>query len=202
MSKIFVKIYDTFRVTGNDFPQHDTHEIRRIVFSPDNSHSVSLVSLHNGTLLLTNESRVGFDLSISRENKVLAVVKYREQSSNLLINTNWKLDQSGVHNREIHSNPDLVFSKHLNIDLQTRGVGRVDLKIDESGFACCLFSEKDLLFVRLNGNHAVPRLMDLLKDSIGPDEVNEFLRANPRFNNGIGRVFFQNWVARHEWGLK
>lgn len=113
------------------------------------------------------------------------------------------LSTEGVTNREIHTNPDLLFSKNLNIELlDDADVVRTDLKVDDSGFACCVLSQKHLLFVRLNGNHAMPRLMDIVNAPPSAHQVAEYIGANHQFRDEVGRGFFASWVARHEWGLK
>lgn len=188
MSKTFIKLY-----SGYDFDPTEHDSLRRIVFSPDNIHSISLVSLADGTLLITNEKKIGFDFSISRGRKVIAIVKWKPQSGTLLISTNWMLNSEGVANREIHSNPYLGFSKFLNIELKTdEEIVRADLKVDESGFACCVFSMKDLLFMRFNGNHAMPRLVDVINSPPLAQKVNEFMATNPDFRKEIGQNSFQN----------
>lgn len=65
----------------------------------------------------------------------MATVKYQGADSVLFLNTNWRIMANKVDNREIYRNPDLHPSTHLNIDMELDGVGRVDLKIDESGCA-------------------------------------------------------------------
>lgn len=203
MSKVYLKVYDDFRLSGNDFDLVDNGSLRRIVFSPDNVHSISLVKLADGTLLITNEGKVAFDMTISRERKVLAVVKYRSNAADLLINTNWKLDKDGVTNREIYANPDLLFSKMMNVEIQAKeDIIRTDFEINNSGFACGIFSRNDLLFLRMNGNHAMPRLMDVINKPPTKDEVDDFLVQNQQFRAKIGKEFFSTWVQIHEWGLK
>lgn len=197
MAKIFVKLYDEYRLTGNDFATAETGEFRRILFSPDNMHSISLVSLQDGTLLMTDEEDVPFEFSISGH-KVLTVIKYRGKKNTVYVNTNWKLDNDGVHSREIHTNPDLLFSKSLNIELQATGVTRFDLKVNKTGFAGCVLSETDLLFMRMNGNHAIPRLLEIIKAPTGVDEVAQFMTEHPLVYEGIGRKYFQKWVQDHE----
>lgn len=194
MSKVYVKPYTPFKITGKDFAALQSDSMRRVVFSPDDAHSISVATLQD-TLLLTNESKTKFEFTISRNRRILAVVKTRWQDDHglLQINTNWKVSHDGVINREIHTNPNLVMSPNFNIDLEGDGIIRLDLKVDNSGFACCSFSEKDLLFVRMNGNHTFPKLLVAAKE-----EVN----ANEHQKNEIGRRFFAKWAITHEWGLK
>lgn len=203
MSKVYVKLYDDYRLSGADFDLVDSDTLRRLVFSPDNIHSVSVVRLSDGTLLFTNEAKVAFEMTISRERKVLAVIKYRQNTPNLCFNTNWMLNKDGVTNREIYANPDLILSKMLNIEVQAKeDIIRLDFKIENSGFACGVFSRKDLLFMRMNGNHAMPRLMDIINATPTEEEVNGFLVGNHQFREKVGKTFFMAWVQLHQWGLK
>lgn len=169
MSKVYVKIYNDFKVAGRDFLSMDGTTLRRILLSPDGKHSISLAPLRDGTLLFTNETKVPFEFSVTQNGRVLAVVKY-ESPGKLLINSNWKLEGSRVVNREIHTNPELKFCDQVNFELNGDGDGsgllRIDMKLDESGFAAALFSNRDLIFVRMNGNHAVPRLLGLMETKI------------------------------------
>lgn len=57
-------------------------------------------------------------------------------------------------------------SNTLNIDIGSIGLGRVDLKIGESGHAACIFSNKDLVSVKMNGNHTVPRLEGFIESEV------------------------------------
>lgn len=215
MSKLYVKLYTPFVITGQDFPSTD-NSFRRIVFSPDNVHSISVVGLRDGTLLITNEGQTSFQFSLSRNRKVLAVIKYSKDVPYLSINNNWRIKKWGVQNCTINENPDLVFSPQLNVDFTGTGLGRVDIKFDDSGFACLTFSDKDLLFVRMNGNHSFPRLTEHIEAeiwrSVSAGRVAAYIERNPQFLNSFfenhteifeifGRRFFQNWVRNHEWGL-
>lgn len=207
MTKIFIKPYGQFRITGSDFVPIGNTDMRKIVFSPDNKFSISGVALRDGTLLLTNEGKVPFSFTIGRNGRTLAVVNYNGFPSLNINNNNWRLSIDGVTNREIHTNPDLIKSPHLNVDLNVDGLGRIDIKIDDTGFACCVFTDKDLLFVRMNGNHAVPRLNDFIQTEFdrsvpNDNQVKKFLRAKPEVKDKIGKKFFERWVLRHEWGLK
>lgn len=140
MSKVFFKPYSSFQITGTDFETVSSDAFRRIVFSPDGVHAISVVSLRDGTLLFTNDSDSPFEFTLSRNHKTLAVVKYSREST-LTVNSNWRISASGVKNCEIHSNPDLIISKHINIELQGAAFARADLKINNTGFACCIFSD-------------------------------------------------------------
>lgn len=90
----------------------------------------------------------------------------------------------------------------MNIEIQAAGITRVDLKINGSGFAACVLSEKDFLFMRMNGNHAVPRLMDIINAPVDLEAVTQFMVAHPLVYEGIGRRFFQKWAADTAWGLE
>lgn len=93
------------------------------------------------------------------ENKL---IKCRRGSATLRINNNWLVTENGVENRPITENPDLLLSSNVNIDFEAQSIGRVDFKINESGFAYGIFTERDLIFLRMNGNHAYPRLVDFI----------------------------------------
>lgn len=80
-------------------------------------------------------------------------------------------------NTEIHTNPDLIASKNLNIDIDVSGIGRVDLKIEKSGCAACVFSKNELLFVRLNGNRVIPRLEGFI-DNETHRRLDDLLKSN------------------------
>lgn len=205
MSKVWIKPYGDFVLTGQDFPPTENNAMRRLVFSPDNVHSVTVMALEDGTLLLTNDSQLQFEITLSRNGKVMAVVKLRPDLSEAMINTNWRLTQNGVKNREIHGNPDLIFSKNLNIDLRSvDGIGQMGIKVDNSGLACCVFSTKELLFVRMNGSQVVPQLTGFIEAETERTQptLNDLIEANPAIRKQIGKEFFEKWVVRHEWGLK
>lgn len=163
MSKVYIKPYDPYTISGRDFATLSDRTIRRTVFSPDNQHSVSLMQLRDGCLILSNVSRIPFKFSISRGQKVLIVVKVQPNDNTLQINTNCRLTQTTVENREIHTNPDLVVDPTFNMNFDLSGFCRVDLKVEESGYAACILSEKDLVFVRMNGNHSIPRLENFIE---------------------------------------
>lgn len=187
MAKIYVKPYADYTISGNDFAMVRSDAMRRIVFSPDRKNAISITELRDGCLMINNENQVPFEFSISRLPKIIAVVKYNGNDSLLNINTNWRLKESGVENREIHTNPDLIRSPHINIDVRCNGIGRIDLKIDESGYAACVFS-RELLFVRMNGNHSVPRLLGFIEN-----EKEQIKREHVAELPAIGKAFFQKW---------
>lgn len=198
MSKLYVKLYGGYTVSGQDFQQQTSGAIRRTVFSPDNVHSVSMVSLRDGTLLFTNEGHISFELTIARGRRVLAVLKYRPTSSYLAINNNWRIQGDIVENSTIHENPDLIASSHVNIDLtDDASIFRVDVKVDTSAFACLVFTEKDLLFVRMNGNHSHPRLIDAINETVGKatsfDSIINLLDSKEQMKQRIWQRLFRGW---------
>lgn len=204
MSKVYLKPYAPYSVSGRDFATMTDGNIRRTVFSPDNQHSVSLVQLRDGCLFFTNYSRTDFAFSVSRANKVIMVVKVRAKENSLLVNTNWKVTQTSVENREIHTNPDLIAETTCNFNFEVDGFGRVDLKVEDSGYAACVFSQKDLIFIRMNGHHSIPRLEYFIEAEIMRRLEAETSRRlqDPTWRTQVGKVFFENWVKAHEWGLK
>lgn len=198
MSKLYVKMYSHYTVAGQDFGTEDPENIRRTVFSPDNVHSISMVRLRDGALLFTNEAMVSFDFTISRGRRVLAVLKCRPKSSSIAINNNWRVQGDVVENCAIHENPDLHMSPHLNINIpDNQSITRVDVKMDDGSFACLMFSEKDLLFVRMNGNHVHPRLLDVIEEEIGKatsyENIAAIIEVKEDMKKKLWKSLFQNW---------
>lgn len=163
MSKVYVKTYNPYTISGDDFASVQSRAMRRIVFSPNKKDAISISKLHDGCLLISNGNKVPFEFTISREGKCIAVIEHRANDQAVNINTNWRLTEAGVENRQINTNPDLIRSAIMNIDVQCDGISRIDLKVDDSGFAACTFT-RELLFVRMNGNHVVPRLMGFIEN--------------------------------------
>lgn len=227
MTKIYVKLYSDFVITGSVFMRTRNTELQRIVFSPDNKHSVSVVCLKNGTLLFTNEANMTFDFSISRNRRPLAVVVYRANATSLAINNNWLLTDDGVRNWTINQNPDLAYSENMNIDFNGTALARIDFKINESSVAGAFFTERDLLFVPMNGNHVYPRLCEhissaasilplteqrvvsflnnnpdfaeTLREPVNENQVLAFLDENPEFARKVGKTFFQRLMKTSDW---
>lgn len=194
---VYVKTYSDYEISGKDFGTVRNEAMRRILFTPDNVHSISIVVLRDGTLGIFNEGRVPFDFTISREKKIIAVVKFDADASALKINSNYRLTQTQLENREINTNPDLIRSANLNINLvNINGIGRIDLKIGESGNAACVLSDKELLFIRMNGHHSVPRLQAFMDKLVPSAALN-----SPEVKNMVGRQFFREWCEIHGWGL-
>lgn len=142
------------------------------------------MTLKDGAMLITNEREVRFDFSISRNRRVMAVIRYRPNISSLIINNNWLLTQDGVQNRAIHENPNLNVSPHLNIESMGISLCRIDIKINESSFACCVFTDRDLILVHMNGNHLCPRLSDFITQEAGrlpltQEQVAAYMVQNP-----------------------
>lgn len=161
MSRVYIKFYDPVKISSRDFLEMNDKTVRRTIFSPDNKHSVALSPLRDGTLLFVNEGDIKFEWTITRNGRTLANFKY--SAGKILINSNWKLNETGVENREIHYNPDIKYCDQLNFEISGDGLLRVDVKVNESGFAAATFSNRDLIFVRMNGNHAFPRLLGLIQ---------------------------------------
>lgn len=150
--------------------------MRRVVFTPDNTHSLSICELRDGCLLVLNQAKIPFNFTISRNHKVVATVNCVGSDAVLKINTNWRLSLDGIQNREIHTNPDLVMSPNLNIEIGGLGLGRIDLKVDDTGFAACAFSNKELLMVKMNGNHTFPRLEGFIDNEVKRTLVDSEIR--------------------------
>lgn len=155
MAKVYVKFYDGYEISGNDFLPVQSGAMRRIVFSPNGLNAIAVSELPDGCLLMNNESGAAFEFSVSRNQRVFAIVKYRPVQRDLQVNTNWWFDVHGVVNQKINTNPDLIRVPHMNINVEAIGLGRMDVKVNDSGYAACIFG-RDLLFVQMDGNHAVP----------------------------------------------
>lgn len=102
MSQTFVKLYFAYTILGKDFATVKSSNMRRIVSSPNNKNVINITELRDGCLLISNESRIPIEFSISREWKILAVVKYNGTVSSLFVNNNWKLN-SNVDDNEWNS---------------------------------------------------------------------------------------------------
>lgn len=187
MAKIYIKPYGRYTVSGSDFQTVESTSMRRIVLSPDNVHSVSIEPLENGYLCIVNTNRIPIDFTVSRVGKVMATVKFPGVSSKLLINTNWRLNLDGVQNRTISKTPDLYRCKKLNIDFSNIGLSRFDLKIEETGYATCVFSKNELLFVSMDGD----RVMTFIQEFI-ETEAARLVGTYP----GLQRKVAVNWIKR------
>lgn len=207
MAKVYIKPYDRYTVSGTDFCAMQSDNIHRVVFSPNNMNAISLTQLPDGALLLTNHAKLNYNFSVSIDQKVLAVYHVDAVAGEVKVNTNWCVSSNGVRNIEIHTNPDLFISNCLNFDLEgsVYGPQRIDIKVDESGFACCAFIATELLFVRMNGNRAFPKLVDEINNCCinapaTAGKVNEFLAKNPKNLVRIGKHYVQQWMRQHGWG--
>lgn len=146
----------------------------------------SITEMRDGCLCIKNDSKAAFNFTISRNRKLIAMVEYTGDD-HLLVNTNWRINSRGVQNREIHTNPDLNRSQNLHIDVRMEaGIGRIDLKVDESGCAACVFSNNELLFVRMNGNRVVPKLEGFIEQ--------EIYRRVAKVKDDIGRKYLLDWA--------
>lgn len=201
MTKIYVKLYDDFEITGRDFVAMKSDTPRRLIFSPNGTNSISVVSLKDGTLLFTNGSQCEFDFSVSRNGRLLARVNYEKMAESLTLNNNWLLNQECVQNRFDGTNADMVRSEILNIDFEGTALGRVDFKINTSPIAAGFFTQHNLVFVRMNGNHAFPRLKELVQSEaarmpLTEQQVLDFISENPEFqlpvNEGQVSTFLNN----------
>lgn len=161
MSKVYVKFYGQYTMDGADFGRIRGDDMRRVLFSPDKKHALTISELQDGCLLINNGSDAPFEFSLTRDHKMVANIRVEDGA--LKINSNWRVTESGVENREIHTNPNLLRSPIINFDYETDGIARLDLKNNRSGFAACVFS-RELLFVRMNGDHVVPRLMGFIEN--------------------------------------
>lgn len=175
-----------------------------------------LLKLDDKTLFFSNGSKTEFSFTIGRLGKILAVFTYARDT--IFINNNWKVGLDGVHNRCIDRNPDLIKSKILHIEIAFDGIGRVDVKIGGSANAAAIFTEKDLLFVRMNGHHVFPRINELVEQQaqkiqrdmnqpllIQAEDVLRYINDHPEFKNSLqkefGKKYFEKWTQDHEWGL-
>lgn len=140
----------------------------------------------DGCLRISNDSKAGFSSTISRNRKLIAMVKYTG-ADYLLLNTNWYINSNGVQNRECHKNPDLVRSQNLQ-----RGTGRIDLKMDETGCAVCICSNIELLFIRMNGNRVVPKINGLIGQEVNRQVAQ--IKGTLQKSRGLGQNRFLDWI--------
>lgn len=224
MAKIYIKSYDRFTLTGSDFAPISGTQLRRVVFSPDDRHSISIVSLKDGALLITNENGIEFEFSISRNRRVLAVVHYRPNDSSLHINNNWILTQQAIRNRAINENPDLVHSQNFNIDFGGSALARIDLKINDAfprisdhitHAAALLPVTEAQVSTFLNENPAFTarlpvteaQVSTFLNENPGFTEqlplteaqVSKFLEDNSHVANNFGKLFFKRLMQENQW---
>lgn len=158
-------MYNDYRIESNDFAAMNSTQIRRVVFSPNRQHSLSIEEMRDGCLCITNKAQIPFEFTLSRERKLIAVVRYIG-AGQLQVNSNWMVDDGGVINQEISRNPDLYVSSKLHIDIigaGLTGMCRMDLKVDNSGCAGMFFSRSELLFIRMNGNRVGPKVDGLIE---------------------------------------
>lgn len=205
MSKLHINPYGEFGLMGTDFPPMENQTLRKLVFSPDKEHSVAMAILNDGTLLLTHKEKIHFEISISRNSKVMAIIDYDPNAKELGINNIWRLTQKGVNNVQGSEHTSRInTSPHFNLDLREEGIGRVDIEVGDSGFACCVFTSQVLLFVRMNGHHVVPRLTNFIEAERQRSQlpIEQVVEANPVIRKKIGEKYFEEWANRHERGLK
>lgn len=206
MSRIYLQTYGPFELRGKDFGvvESKNDNKRRILFSPDDKHSISLNFLRDGLLLFSNESKTAFQFSVARNSRLMAMVKFEyAEKGKLYVNNNFSISKIGVTNKEIHTNPNLSVSNIFHIDVSGDGIGRIDLKVDESGFAACIFSDIQLLFVRMNGNHVVQRLDEFVQRECDRTDVpigkmREYARANPNFAREVAQNYISDWFKANE----
>lgn len=135
MSRIYLQMYAPFSVSGKDFLKVDSASNlqRRILFSSDNKHLVYLNFLRDGLLLFTNETKVEFQFTVGRNARSMALVKFEHNDvGKIYVNNNFKISKAGVMNREIYENPNTMISSILHGNVNGDGVGRIDLKVDDS----------------------------------------------------------------------
>lgn len=99
MVKVYIKIYGTYTLTGRDFQQIRSDAMRRFIFTPDGKHTCIVVELEDGCIGIKNDSNTPFEFSLSRDSKLIAVVKYNGTDEHLLVNTNWCITQNAVENK-------------------------------------------------------------------------------------------------------
>lgn len=66
MARVYVKPYSDLEITGADFDPVTTQSMRRILFSPDANHSISMNSLADGCLGFSNNAKAPFSFTVSR----------------------------------------------------------------------------------------------------------------------------------------
>lgn len=78
--------------------------------------------------------------------------------------------------------------------MEENGIGRVDLKIDNSGCAACVFSHSELLMVRMNGNRFVPKLEGFIEF--------EKTRRLQAVKDDVGKKYFKEWMKKNVPGFE
>lgn len=115
MVKVYIKVYGKYTINGKDFQQVKSGSMRRILFSPDNVHSFSVTEMKDGCLCLTNTSNIPFEFSLSRNGKLIALVKCDGVKQQLLVNTNWRITQNGVENKVYFKKSCIKIEKSFNV---------------------------------------------------------------------------------------
>lgn len=75
--------------------------------------------------------------------------------------------------------------------------------MDESGFAACIFSDVQLMFIRMNGNHVYPRLQEFVRRECERAEVTiekaqAYVRAHQSFAREVAQTYIADWFNSNE----
>lgn len=194
--KVFIKPYSLIAISGSDLGVKENIK-RRITFSPDDIHSL-FIDNNGEDLIISNNSDVNFEFTISRGNRTMAIVEYKP-SIGLVVNSQWRIKNNLVRNRVAPEFPEIQKSRILNFEIDVIGTGRVDLKHDREEYAALLFDHRKLYSVRFNGDYAIKHF-DLFiererdRRPLNIDQVKEYLNNNPQMKLGMIRSFIIDWV--------
>lgn len=157
------------------------HFERRLTFSPYNVHPIFINNLGDNVFMFTNNNEIDFEFTVSRENKVMALVEFKRCA--IYFNKQWRLKANVLANRFMDAPSDIVPSNILNFEIGTFGSGRFDVKFDKKEFVALLCTHRNLYSVRFNGDYAIKRFRDYIdrEDERRPLDivrVKKFLEIN------------------------
>lgn len=99
MVVVYAKVYSEYTLQSRNLGMVQSDNVRRLVFPPDNRHSIILTKMKDGCLCFTNDSNIPFAFTLSRDNTMIARITYNDVAPRLFINTQWILDQEQVINK-------------------------------------------------------------------------------------------------------
>lgn len=195
-TKLYVKLYGHFELSSSDFGTVDNVR-HRLTFSPDNVHSVFVNGVGENILMFTNNAGIQFEFTISRGNKVMAIIEL--QPNGIYLNKQWRLTGNVLTNRHLNNTINVQPSRMLNFEIGTAGKGRFDIKFDKMEFAALLFNHRKLYSTRFNGDYAVKRFDDFIsrendRRPLNIFRVKRFLESNREMKLAIVRGFISNWI--------
>lgn len=131
--------------------------------------------------MFTNNNEIDFEFTVSREDKVMALVEFKRNA--IYFNKQWRLKANVLANLFMDAPPDIVPSDILNFEIGTFGSGRFDVKFDKKEFVALLCTHRNLYSVRFNCDNAIKRFREYIdrEDERRPLDivrVKEFLEIN------------------------